>query len=158
MGEYRAAVQDRLVLPAHVLLTHDTQEVLRLRGRPVAEPVAIRLIIDTGSKRSSLVPAVLDQLRPPPFKGVRVRTGLTSVKTELYWVRLEFPTGSLAPIDALAVARLPLPRLPEDYHGLIGRDLLSRWESFHYQGRRGRLTIQDTPGGLLGWLRRRWSR
>src|SRR2546421_65452 len=39
--------------------------------------VAVRLIIDTGSKRSSLVPAVLDQLKPTPFKTVRVRTSLT---------------------------------------------------------------------------------
>jgi hypothetical protein len=153
MGEYRAAVHDRLVLPARVLLTQGTDKLFRLSGRAVADGVVARLIIDTGSKRSSVIPAVLDHLRAPAIKAVRVRTGLTSVKTELYWVRLEFPAGSLAPVATLAVARLPLPRLPEEYHGLIGRDLLSRWESFHYQGRRARYTIRDTRGGLFGWLR-----
>jgi hypothetical protein len=38
------------------------------------------------------------------------------------------------------------------FHGLLGRDLLSRLELFEYQGRRGRYSLRDTSG-WLGWLR-----
>jgi hypothetical protein len=76
------------------------------------------------------------------------------LETVLFWVRLEFPDSSLAAIPQIAVARLPMPPSLRDYHGVIGRDLLGRWESFNYEGRRRRFTIRDSPGGLFGWLKR----
>jgi hypothetical protein len=100
------------------------------------------------------VPSILNHLKPPPFKIARVETSLAAVETELCWVRFEFPRSSLGPVADLAVARLPLPRSLTEFHGCIGRDLLSRWQSFHYEGRRGRFTIDDSPGGLFGWLKR----
>jgi hypothetical protein len=155
MGRYRSTVQDHLVMPAQALLTTGTQLLFRQLGRPVVGPVATRLLIDTGSKRSSLVPSVLNRLSPPSMGVVRVETSLASLATELFAIRLEFAASSLAPVPLLAVARLPLPASLRDYQGVIGRDLLSRWESLVYEGRRGRLTIRDTPGGLFGWLERR---
>jgi hypothetical protein len=152
MGSYRSTVQDRLVLPAQVLLTRETEQVFRLLGRGIPAAVPLRLMIDTGSGRSSLVPSVLTHLTALPYIGARVETGAGSVQTELYWVRLEFPGSSLAGVPDLAVARLPLPRSLQGFHGLVGRDLLGMWESFPYQGRRRRLTIRDTPPWLFGWF------
>jgi hypothetical protein len=155
MGRYRSPVQDQLVLQALALLTNETQQLTRLLDRPVPRPIAVRLIIDTGSRRSSLVPWVLDQLKPPPYKAARVQTSVGSLETELLWVRLEFPDRALAAVPELAVARLPLPAMLQGFHGLVGRDLLGRCESFFYEGRLARFTIRDIPGGLFGWLQRR---
>jgi hypothetical protein len=65
---------------------------------------------------------------------------------------LEFPDTALAAIPELVVARAPVPPSLQAFHGVIGRDLLYRWESVLLPGRRGRLTIRDTPQGLFGWL------
>ena len=157
MGRYRSAVQDRLVIPAQVLLTSGTERLFRMIGRRVPAALAIQLVIDTGSKRSSLIPSVLNHLTPPPFALARVETSLASVQAELCWVRLEFPASSLSAVPAVAMARLPLPPSLHGFHGLIGRDLLSQWESFLYEGLRGRFTIRDAQGGFLGWLKRQMS-
>src|SRR5438309_4744280 len=152
MGKYTAAVHDRLTLPARVLVTPGRERFLRMSRRAVPAGVAVRLLIDTGSGRSCLMPSVLAQLNPPLAGPVRLATGAGSRDTSLFWVRLEFPGTALGAILELAVARLEMPPSLLSLQGLIGRDLLSRWESFVYQGRRGRLTIRDIPGGLFGWL------
>src|SRR6266404_4959740 len=136
MGRYRSAVHDRLVLPARVQLPRGDERAYRLLGRPVPQVIPIRLIIDTGAKRSSLVPQVLNHLMPTSASRATVETSLGMRQTELYWVRLEFSAGTLAAVPQLAVARLPLPPSLQDYHGLIGRDLLSMWDSFLYEGQR----------------------
>jgi hypothetical protein len=79
---------------------------------------------------------------------------LAADEANLHWVRRAFPGTSLQDVAELSVARLPLPPSLQGFHGLIGRDLLRRWDSFIYEGRRRRLTIRDTPAGLFGWLRR----
>jgi hypothetical protein len=87
----------------------------------------------------------------------RVETILGEVTTDLFWVQYEFPGTSLAPFSEFPAARLPMPANLATFHGVIGRDMLQRWESFHYQGRRGRFTIRDEPSWLyrlltfLGW-------
>jgi hypothetical protein len=154
MGKYTGAVHDRLVLPARVQNTHGREHALRLLGRTLSAAVPVRLLIDTGSGRSTLLPAILAHLNPALQGTVRVETSLGVADTSLFWVRLEFPGTSLAAVPELAVARLALPPSLRSFHGLIGRDLLHRWESFLFEGRRGRFTIRDTPGGLFGWLRR----
>jgi hypothetical protein len=121
-------------------------------GQPVAAAVPVRLIIDTGSRRSTLLPSVIAPLNPAIQGTARVETSLASGAANLYWVRLEFPDTRLAPIPELAVARLALPPSLSAFHGLIGRDLLSCWEYFLYAGRRERFSIRDTPGGLFRWL------
>ena len=156
MGKYTAAVRDRLVLPARVLLTQGQDRSIRLAGRSVPGGVAVQLLIDTGSGRSTLVPSVIAQLNPAFRDTVRVETSLGATKTPLFWVRLEFPGTGLAAVPEVAVARLGLPPSLQAFHGLIGRDLLRRWEWFLFEGRRGRFTIRDTLGGLFGWLRR-WA-
>jgi hypothetical protein len=71
----------------------------------------------------------------------------------LFWVRLDFPGAGLAPIELVQVARLAMPPDLAQFHGLLGRDLLRRFHSFYYDGRRGLCILRDTPG-LFGWLRR----
>ncbi len=114
----------------------------------------MRLLIDTGSGRSTLVPSIIAQLNPTSREVLRVETSLGIAQTPLFWVRLEFHGTALAAIPELAVARLALPPSLLAFHGVIGRDLLRRWESFVYQGRRGKFTIRDTPGWLFAWLSR----
>jgi hypothetical protein len=59
----------------------------------------------------------------------------------------------LRTIPAFLVARLPMPPGLAQFHGLLGRDLLRRFASFEYEGKRECYTLRDSPG-LFGWLRR----
>jgi hypothetical protein len=111
-------------------------------------------LIDTGSKRTTLVPDVLRHLDPQADVAVRVATALAAGLTKLFWVRLDFPEAGLAPFDPVQVAGLAMPAALGQFHGVLGRDLLRRLESFDYEGRCGRYTLRDTPG-LFGWLRAR---
>jgi hypothetical protein len=154
MGKFTSAVEGPLIVPAEACLTRGREQELRLLGRPVPAPARVQLVIDTGSKRSTLIPSVLAHLRPTLHGSARIDTTLASGRTSLYWVRLEFPGTALAAVEELAVARLGLPRSLQAFHGVIGRDLLNRWRYFLYEGRRGRFTIRDTGLSLLGWLLR----
>src|SRR5215468_3398300 len=98
MGKYTAAVHDRLILPAHVLVTRGQEQALRLTGRTVPPSVAVRLLIDTGSGRSTLTPSILAQLAVPAAAPVRLATGAGTRTTSLFWVLLEFPGTSLGAI------------------------------------------------------------
>ena len=73
--------------------------------------------------------------------------------TDLVWLRLEFPEAGLAAFPHVLIARHPMPLMLRQFHGLLGRDLLQRHESFEYLGRRGYYSLRDTAG-WLGWLRR----
>lgn len=154
MGKYTADAYDHLVLPAHVLLTHGQEQARRLLGRSVPPSVAVNLLIDTGSRRSTLRPAVVTQLELEVIGTVRVETGVAAVETRLHWIRLEFPHTALAAIAELAVARMPLRPSLQPFDGLIGRGHLRRWDAFVYRGRRGQFSIRDTPGWQFGWLSR----
>ncbi len=98
MGQYRCAVEDRFILPGQVRLTRGTEQARLLLGRTVPAAIPVRLVIDTGSKRTCLTPATLDLLGAPPEGRARVATSLGTVKTELYGVRLEFPGGTPAAV------------------------------------------------------------
>lgn len=154
MGKYTATVDDHLIVPARVLQTQEQEQMYRLARRPVPASVPVRLIIDTGSKRTTLVPGVIRHLQPAVGSDVRVETGLARGETRMFWVRLEFPDTSLASLPVVAVARLSLPPSLATFHGVIGRDLLRRWESLLFEGRRSRFTIRDAKGGLRAWFRR----
>jgi hypothetical protein len=153
MGKYVAPVVDHLILPAVASLTGGTQQFLRLAGRGIPSPVAVRLLIDIGAKRTTLTPAVINALNPPSGYDVHVSTPLAAGTATLFWVRLDFPGTGLTPFEQVQVACLAMPPGLAQFHGLFGRDLLSRWESFDYQGRRGCYSLRDTPG-LFSWLRR----
>ncbi len=153
MGKFTAGVQEHLALPAQVGLTAGEEYFVGLSGRAIPAAIPVRFLIDTGTKRTTLAPSVLVQLNATAFRTVRVETSLAAGKTNLYWVRLEFPGSSLAPFSEMALAGLSLPASLYAYHGLIGRDLLRRWESCLYEGRRGRLTIRDVPPFWRRWLR-----
>jgi hypothetical protein len=153
MGKYTASVEDHLILPARVRLLPMQERAMAGRGGSIPVPVAIRLIIDTGSKRTTLIPGIIRHLQPTPDREVHLVTPQGSVLTNLFWVCLEFPEAGLAPFPEVLVARQPMPPALSQFHGLLGRDLLRRLESFEYQGRRGRYSLRDTPG-WLGWLRR----
>jgi hypothetical protein len=152
MGKYSTDVKERLQIPARVLLTGDEDAHLRSTGRTVPGHVPVRLIVDTGSKRSTLLPSVITHLNPSFRGSVKVETSMGFSKTNLFWVRLEFPQTSLAPIPEIAVARVPMPSSLAAYHGVIGRDLLSRWEFILYEGVEGRLTIRDQGASWFRWL------
>jgi hypothetical protein len=119
----------------------------------VPAPVPIRLLIDTGSKRTTLLPGIIRHLRPDPGGEARVHTALGDRATSLSWVRLEFPETGLAAFPEILVAHLPMPPALSQFHGLLGRDLLRRLASFEYEGQRGCYTLRDRPG-LFGGLRR----
>jgi hypothetical protein len=154
MGKYAALVEDHLVLPARVRLPPNEEHWRADAGGNVPAPVRVRLIIDTGAKRTTLIPGVLDHFQPPSGARTHPVTALGSALIDLVWVCLEFPEAGLAPFPEVLVARLPMPPALHQFHGLFGRDLLGRLESFAYLGRRGRYALRDTPG-WLGWLRRR---
>jgi hypothetical protein len=153
MGKYTAHVEDHLILPARVSLTHGQEREFRTTGIAIPAPVDIRLLIDTGSKRTTLIPGIVRHLRADVAASARLITSEGAVETDLFWVCLEFPEAGLAPFPEILVARLPMPAALSQFHGLLGRDLLRRLESFDYQGRRGCYTVRDTAG-VLGWLRR----
>jgi hypothetical protein len=153
MGKYTASVEDHLILPARVGVTLGRDREFRSKGVSVPAPVNIRLLIDTGSKRTTIIPGIIRHLKGGVAGSARLVTTEASVDTELFWVRMEFPEAGLVPFPEILVARLPMPTALSQFHGLLGRDLLRRLESFDYQGLRGCYTIRDTPG-LLGWLRR----
>jgi hypothetical protein len=153
MGKYVASVRGPLALPARVLLTTGQEAIARQIGRAAPTAVPVRFLIDTGSGRSTLLPSIIADLNPISRGAVRIETSLGVGESNLYWIRLEFPGARLAPIPELAVARLALPASLRAFHGLIGRDLLERWDFVLFEGRRGRLTIRDKPGGLFGWFR-----
>ena len=152
MGKFISSVHDQLILNARALLTDDDRRIVQVQGKPFSSPVPIRLVIDTGSRRSTLIPSVVEQLNLNPRGRARVETSLGSGKSNLFAIRLEFPDTSLGEIPELLVARLALPPSLHDFHGVIGRDVLSRWEYFRYEGRRHRLIIRDKPHPLLRWL------
>jgi hypothetical protein len=153
MGKYAADVEDRLILPGQVRLTREEDQARLLLGRVAPAPISVRFIVDTGSRRTTLVPGVIAHLQITSAGAVRAETSLATGRTDLFWVRLEFPGTTLAPVPEFAVARLDLPAPLRTYHGLIGRDLLRRWESLLYEGRRGRFTVRDGPRGWRNWLR-----
>ena len=152
MGKFITGVHDHLVLSACAMLTDEDRRILQAHGRPIPPPMPIRLVIDTGSGQSTLIPSVVTQLNLSPRGSTRVHTSLASGKSNLFAVRLEFPDTGLSPIPKLLVARLGLPSSLSGFHGVIGRDVLRRWEYFRYEGRRHRLIIRDKPNPLLRWL------
>jgi hypothetical protein len=155
MGKYKSPVTDHLFIGAVVSLTPGQERFDRGLGLAIPDPVAVKLIIDTGSRRSSLVPGIIRYLDPFKVCDARVESSLGTAMTSLHWVRLEFPGSNLNPLAHLTVARLSMPPLLANYHGVIGRDLLLAWESFSLEGRKKRFTIRDTRRGLLDWLRLR---
>jgi hypothetical protein len=153
MGRYIASVEDHLSVPATVRVTVGNERFLRLTGQPVPSPVTIRLLIDTGARRTTLIPGIVGHLRATAGTEAQVITPYGERMTDLVWVRLEFPEAGLQPVPEVLVARMPMPPGLAQFHGLLGRDLLRRLESFEYEGRRGRYTQRDTSGPF-GWLRR----
>jgi hypothetical protein len=153
MGQYVAAVEDHLIFPARVRVTAGREPFFRASGQSVPVPVEIRLLIDTGSKRTTLIPGIVRHLQPSWSTEARLVTSVGSVATDLFWVCLEFPEAGLVPFPEILVARHPMLPVLSQFHGLLGRDVLRRLESFEYLGRRGHYRLRDTPG-WLGWLRR----
>ncbi len=153
MGRYTAEVQDHLVLPARARVTPGREHELHSLARSVPAPMPIRLLVDTGSKRTTLIPGIFRHLQTMLGSPTRVVTPLGSATTRLAWVCIEFPEAGLTALPEVLVARLPMPAALSQFHGLLGRDLLRRMESLEYEGRRGWYTIRDELGPLT-WLRR----
>ncbi len=153
MGKYTASVEDHLVLPARVRATPGRERAFGLSGQDVPAPVSIRLLIDTGARRTTLIPGLIRHLRPDVAGEARLDTPYASRRTELAWVCLESPEAGLASFTEVVVARMAMPPVLAQFHGLLGRDLLARMDEFRYEGRRRRYVLRDTPG-WFDWLRR----
>ncbi len=153
MGKYTVAVDDHLILHARVGVTPGQERDFRSTGQSVPTQVPIRLLIDTGSKRTTIIPGIARHLRADIGRSARLVTPSGTVTTDLFWVRLEFPEAGLVAFPEILVARLPMPAALSQFHGLLGRDLLRRFESFEYEGRRGCYSLRDRPG-VLTWFRR----
>src|SRR5262245_4857320 len=123
MGKFTTTVEDHLVLPARVRLPPGNEYLLARSGRPVPAPVPIRLLIDTGARRTTLIPDILQHLEPTSESDVRVITPFVTGETTLYWVCLEFPGTRLPSFQAVLAAHLPMPPALSQFHGLLGRDL-----------------------------------
>jgi hypothetical protein len=154
MGRYLASVEDHLVLPAVVSLPEGEEHFRARQGHSTPTPVPVRLLIDTGAKRTTLIPGIVRHLNPPAGLDAQVVTPLGTGPAGLYWVRLAFPEAGLLPFDPVQVIRLPLPTGLSQFHGLLGHDLLRQWEEFLYEGRHRCYLLRDAPG-LFGWLRHR---
>ncbi len=150
MGKYIAQVEDHLILPALVRLPVGDEQSRRRAGTQVPVPVPIRLLIDTGSKRTTLIPGIFRHLDPRGGNPVRVAAPLRVGTTQLFWVRLDFPEAGLTPFELVQVARLAMPPDLAQFHGLLGRDLLRRLDEFNYQGRRGATPCATRPVGWAG--------
>ncbi len=153
MGKFIAPVEDHLIIPAMVRLTLGDEQQFALRGQQAPAPLSVRLLIDTGSKRTILIPEILDRLMPTLGARARLVTATGAAMTDLVWVRLEFPETDLAPISHVRVARHRMPPMFSQFHGLLGRDVLRQFESFEHLGRRGYYALRNTAG-WLGSLRR----
>ncbi len=99
-----------------------------------------------------MIPGIVQRLQLLASRPVHVATALGAGTARLFWVRLDFPVAGLDPFELVQVARLAVPPELALFHGVLGRDLLRRLESFDYEGRRGRYTVRDRPGPF-GWLR-----
>jgi hypothetical protein len=151
MGTFLAPVEDHLILPARVGLIAGDEHHRRRAGRSVPTPVSLRMLIDTGANRTTLIPGIIGHLDPSAGPDVHLNTPSGQRDATLYWVRLDFPSTGLASFEHMQVASLEMPAALAQFHGLIGRDLLRIWDEFRYQGRRGRYLIRDAPGPF-GWL------
>src|SRR5438270_5358310 len=117
MGKYTALVEDHLVVPARVRLPPGAEYLLRVSGRGVPTPVPIRLLIDTGARRTTLIPGIVRYLNPTPERDVRILAPLASGEATLFWLRLEFPGTQLPSFPEVLVARLPMPPGLSQFHG-----------------------------------------
>src|SRR6476659_2066440 len=122
MGTYHAPVEDHLFLPSVARLSAGSAHFLQQAGEAVPSPVTIRLLIDTGSRRTTLIPRIIRHLGPPDGGEARVITPTGAVAAALYWVRLDFPETGLASFEQVKVACLPMPPILSQFHGLLGRD------------------------------------
>jgi hypothetical protein len=154
MGVYRATLppgQEVLSMPVRVASTFAYARALQYLGRPVASPAVVQLILDTGTRRSCLTPTLINRIQCERCGRLRVQTTLAQETRELFEVRMEFPSSTLAPLPKVRVACLEMPdRFEAQFDGIIGRDLISCWE-FFYSGFRRRITIRDRPS-FWGWL------
>jgi hypothetical protein len=150
MGIYRCEVEDVLFLPVRVSFPRAEARLRLSAESEVSSPLLVRLILDSGSRYCSLRPHLMRQLRPPFLRRVEAQTQLGTSATEMFTVDLAFAEDRLAPLSSIRIVALGMPPRLRAYDGVIGRDVLSRWEIL-YRGPRGRLTIRD-HASFWGWL------
>jgi hypothetical protein len=97
MSKFTSGASDHLVLPARVGVTEGRERFLRSQIWPVPTPVSIRLLIDTGAKRTTLIPGLLRHLQLSKASEAHVITPFDTVTADLFWIRLEFLRCRLGP-------------------------------------------------------------
>jgi len=108
---------------------------------PVAEPVPLRVELDTGSGITGFLPFAFQSLKIEPFGTIPVRTTTGEDECDQYDVRVTFlcsPTRLTIPSVYVIAGKGFLPQ--DVAQGIIGRDILA-FCNFHYLGKEGRFTV-----------------
>lgn len=83
MGIFTSQVVDHWIMPVAVSQVLGQQHEFRVLRRPIPQPVPVQLIVDSGSKRTSLIPEVIRELQPYAAGKVHVETSLAVGESQL---------------------------------------------------------------------------
>lgn len=97
-------------------------------------------LIDTGAQRTVLSPEAVRKAGLSKINEAELRVVGAIVKADIYIASLQFPVCGLNTIEVIEISCCELPHIL--YHGLIGRDVLSRWV-FNYDGPKGMWQISE---------------
>lgn len=128
------------VLAVLVGLSSVRRDLLIKHNFPVASPIPVRALLDTGSAISGFTPAVFEQLDLTPIGEQTIRTPSTLPGRpgvcDVFDVHLVLVSGTdqtAFRIRALACEDFDRDR-DGDVHGIIGRDVLNRCTLFYVGG------------------------
>lgn len=134
------------LLNATVGVSQARQKALFEASQPIPNPVSIQAIIDTGATLTCLDLSVLQTLGLSPTGTAEINTpstGISPAVVDQYDVSLLIPgaQGEIPLlIEVLPVVCVEGLRASQNFHGLIGRDILSKC-LFTYNGTMGTFTL-----------------
>jgi hypothetical protein len=134
------------LVTAFVGVSAARRAALLAASQPVPNLVQIRALVDTGASGTCIDPSVLKTLSLAPTGNTSVitpSTGNQPHNADLYDVSFLIP-GSLPTHVPFSIPNLPVMcaelLVPQGFHGLIGRDILSRC-LFAYNGSTNSFTL-----------------
>lgn len=120
------------LIEVRIATTRAYREVLEEAGLEVPEPMLVRGLVDTGASLTCIDKKVIDQLGLKPTGATDMltpSTGSGHVTVQLYDVSVSLlgssPAEGALTFQSCSVAETELFE-KQNYHALIGRDLLSR--------------------------------
>jgi hypothetical protein len=132
------------MLQAYVAVSKARGQALTAAGQPVAQPVLITALVDTGASCTCVDPAALAQLQLTPTGSVSLATPTTGsglVSADQYDVALIIPAPNGQPLllETIPVVASQL-KTAQGFDALIGRDILGRC-ILNYNGDAGLFTL-----------------